>query len=91
MLISLCLVVIRNTWSVCSNGEVGATEVEKYLKMSHLPLFLKSCVNYIHCKIFDMTVSCFFNGGFVFFSVTKKKKKKHFIDIFTKNATQRSF
>lgn len=28
--------------------------------MSHLLLYLKSCVNYIHCKIFNMPVSCLF-------------------------------
>lgn len=31
----------------------------KISKMSHLLLYLKSCVNYIHCKIFNSLVSCF--------------------------------
>lgn len=33
------------------------------IQMSHLLLYLKSCVNYIHCKIFNMPVSSVFNAS----------------------------
>ena len=43
-------------------------------KMSHSLLYLKSCVNYIHCKIFNIPASCFFHGTCVFVNGFEKKK-----------------
>lgn len=50
--------------------------------MSHLLLYLKSCVNYIHCKIFNTTVSCVFNHEVCFCYVlaqNERRKKREIV------------